>query len=201
MKIIDTRGELCPKPIIKTKKEIPNIAVNESFQILTDNEISLNNLLRFLKDNSFETEVNTKENYYVINCVKRDKVLTNPDAESYCCSTSSNDNYIIVFKSDKMGMGDDDLGSILMKAFINNLGEQNKLPKALVFYNSSVKLTQETSSVIGALNDLQSKGIEIVICGTCVDFFKIKENIKIGTISNMFAITEYLTKYAHIICP
>ncbi|HPY96457.1 MAG TPA: sulfurtransferase-like selenium metabolism protein YedF [Candidatus Cloacimonadota bacterium] len=201
MKIIDTRGELCPKPIIKTKKVIPSIAVNESFQILTDNEISLNNLLRFLKDNSFETEVNAKDNYHVINCIKRDKVLTNPDAESYCCSAPTNENYIIVFKSNKMGIGDDALGSILMKAFINNLGEQNKLPKALIFYNSGVTLAQETSSVIGALNDLQSKGIEIVICGTCVDFFKIKENIKIGTISNMFAITEYLTKYSHIVCP
>ncbi|MCB5250348.1 MAG: sulfurtransferase-like selenium metabolism protein YedF [Candidatus Cloacimonadales bacterium] len=200
MKIIDTRGELCPKPIIKTKKEIPNIAVNESFKILTDNDTSLKNLLRFLKDNHFETDTISNDDFYTIMCIKKDKELNNPDAESYCVAPINND-YIIVFKTDKMGVGNDDLGSILIKAFINSLPEQNKLPKAMIFYNSSVLLTKDSSNVYESLRLLQSKGVEIVICGTCIDFYDIKNEIDIGIVSNMFTITEYMIKYSHIIYP
>jgi len=200
MKIIDTRGEICPKPIIMTKKQLSDIRVNEAFQILSDNETSMNNLLRFLNDNHFEAEVMHTEGYYTINCTKKAIELLQPESGIYCKIPEKND-YIIVFKSDKMGIGEDELGSILIKGFTNTITELETKPKVMIFYNSGVLLTIKSSPLAESLIKLQNEGVKIMVCGTCADYFHVKSEIELGTISNMYAICECLNSYQHIIYP
>ncbi len=198
MKIIDTRGEVCPKPIIMTKKELGKMAVNEHFMIYTDNETSLNNLLRFLKDNTVQTELLEGAPYYQIKCLKMGLPNNEVPPESYC---SVNNEYIVVFKSNKMGEGSDDLGAILIKGFINTLKEADRKPKAMIFYNSGVLLTKYTEPLSITLQALEESGVSLIICGTCADFYQIKDEIKIGTISNMFEIVNQLSQFSHIVTP
>jgi selenium metabolism protein YedF len=100
-----------------------------------------------------------------------------------------------------MGEGDPQLGMILMKGFINALIEQPVLPTHLIFYNAGVLLTTVDSGVIHSLKSLEESGIEILVCGTCVDFYDIKAQRAVGKISNMFTITETMAKSGHVVKP
>ncbi len=110
-------------------------------------------------------------------------------------------NHVILVKNDKMGFGDDDLGQILIQGFINKIAEVSPLPDKIIFYNNGVSLTLKDSPVLDSLQALRNAGVQILICGTCVDFFNITENIGCGDISNMHDITVSLTNASHIITP
>ncbi len=201
--IIDARGELCPKPLIMAKKGLNDDAVKEEFALLVDNETAKENVERFLKDNKVLFQTSKKENYFYILVSKTgNQVTANP--EEYCTPAAKKEvlsSHVICIKSDKMGMGNDELGAILMKGFVNTIKEITPLPEKIVFYNSGVMLTANDSPVIESIKELEKSGVQIVVCGTCADFYKIKEKMGAGTISNMYNILEILTKAGKVVCP
>ncbi len=204
--IIDTRGHECPKPIIMVKKSFNQLNTNSILEILTDNQISLENLLRFLKDNGFMIEVICSTNFWIINAHASNTIpeSNNLNVKEYCSITTPQktiSNTGIVIKSDQMGLGSEELGKVLLKGFLNTISESDLLPSQIIFYNSGVLLCQNNSPVIEHLKKLISNNVKIIICGTCVDYFGIKDNINIGTISNMFNICEILNSANKIIYP
>ena len=108
---------------------------------------------------------------------------------------------VINISSNKMGAGDDDLGDILMQSFINTLIQLVPLPSTIILYNAGVLLCTKDSPVLDSLNALETKGVNILLCGTCVDFYNIKDNIAAGKISNMYTIVETLNNSDKIINP
>jgi selenium metabolism protein YedF len=201
--IVDARGELCPKPLIMAKKAINDEKIVNEFILLIDNETSKENVERFLKDNKVVFETVKKTDHFSILISKTGEKLSGR-VDEYCDLPKEkrpSSDHVVCIKSDKMGIGDDDLGRILIKAFINTLKEVSPLPSKMVFYNSGVKLAVEDSPLSDSIRELQDSGVEIIICGTCADFFKIKEKIKTGTISNMYNILETLTSAGKIIVP
>ncbi|MFA8300537.1 MAG: sulfurtransferase-like selenium metabolism protein YedF [Hyphomicrobiales bacterium] len=204
MNIIDTRGKLCPLPLIETRKALKNAKENEAFKVISDNEIAKNNVMRFLGDQNIPCECTEDNGIYTIVLQMSQSLDSSVVAEAYCniddANTSGN-KYIVVISSDKMGEGDEDLGDILMKGFVNALVEQDEKPSHIIFYNSGVRLTVEGSTVLESLQSLSDLGIKVIVCGTCVDFFNIKDKVEVGIISNMFEITDIMTKASHIIKP
>lgn len=110
-------------------------------------------------------------------------------------------DHVISISSDRMGSGADDLGSILIKGFINNIAKVSTLPKKIIFYNAGALLVTEGSPVLDSLKELEDKGVAILVCGTCADFFGIKEKVSVGEISNMPTIMESLSNASKIISP
>ncbi len=110
-------------------------------------------------------------------------------------------HFVVVFKSDKMGAGDDQLGSLLIKAYINTLVENNNKPAALVFYNAGVLLAAEESDTAIALRALEEQGVKLLLCGTCVEFYDIGQRLAAGTISNMYAISDTLSNTGYVVYP
>ena len=108
--------------------------------------------------------------------------------------------FTVLIKSDRMGSGNDDLGKILIRGFLNALIKQPQLPTHIILYNGGVLLAVEGTDTATTLYELEQKGIEILLCGTC-DFFQIKEKIKAGTISNMMQITATLIEAPKIVEP
>lgn len=91
-----------------------------------------------------------------------------------------------------MGKDNAELGKILMKSFIYTVSETSPYPKTLIFYNEGVRLTCEDSQVLDDIKKLEDLGVEIISCGTCLDYLNLKENLKVGSISNMYTIYEKL---------
>lgn len=209
---VDAKGQLCPKPLILTKKQLVASKENESFVVLVDNETAKENVERFLSDNGVQFSVETDGDTFSIIVTKSNAELSHPQAEAYCpiptsspssklISKGTENGYVICFKSDKMGTGDDDLGKILIQGCINTIEEMTPQPSSIVFYNSGVKLVLDNSSVLETLQKLEKSGIKILVCGTCADYFDVKARVKAGMISNMYDILDKLSTADHVVTP
>lgn len=204
MRIVDARGELCPKPLIMTRRAIKE--GEGSFEVLIDNKTSFENVSRFLADNHivFTETPGERAGEYRLQVSPDGTELEKPDAAAYCPLPSSGKvdaGYVIAFTRAAMGEGPEELGRILIQGFCNTIKEMDPLPEALIFYNSGIHLARQDSPVIEALIDLSEKGVDILVCGTCSDYFDVKDQIGAGTISNMYAIMERLTRAGHVISP
>ena len=195
MKIIDTRGQICPMPIIMVKSAINEMGNLREMLVYTDNEIAKNNLLSFFKDNNLSAEFSQVDDYWVISVGNSDVIKSLPKIKKH---TS---NYVIVAKNDKMGFGNDELGEILIKGFFSAICELENLPSKIIFYNAGVLLTKNSSVVLSSLKKLVEKQVEIYICGACVDFYGIKGDIGVGNITNMMNICEMLSVTDKVIYP
>jgi selenium metabolism protein YedF len=201
MKTVDARGMVCPKPLILAKKALNGLEVGDSVQLLVDNETSKQNVERFCKDNGVEVQSVRKGGVFTMTMKKLNKDPVVSDEKAYCAPGPAKKPHVDVFRSDTMGSGPEELGRILLKAFINTLKEVKPLPSHLVFYNSGVNLVVEGSPLIGPLSELETMGIKILACGTCLDYFNLKGKLKVGAVSNMYTILETITNAGHVVTP
>lgn len=202
--IIDARGLLCPKPIILTKKALNDNTVKDAFVVLIDNETSKENVERFLSDNKVDFNTDKKDNVFSISVSKVKGKIINSNAEDFCTipvNKPDSGKHVICIKNNKMGFGSDELGEILIQAFINTIKEVEPLPEKIVFYNKGVIFCLENSKVLSSLKELENLGVKIIVCGTCVDYFKVKPQVAVGIISNMYEISQTLTSAAKVVCP
>lgn len=189
-KEIDARGKACPKPVIMTKKQLDSMDKGIVVTIV-DNETAVKNVSKLASSSGYEFQVDQKkEDEYYITITKGEV----SESEVGQMKDDLSDNFVIAFSSNTMGKGSEELGKILIKSFIYTLTEYEPYPKTMLFYNSGVNLTCEGSEVIEDLKKLESLGVEIISCGTCLDYYGLKEKLQVGEISNMYTIYEKLRK-------
>lgn len=204
MLIVDTSGQLCPAPLIVTKRALRETAAGESFQVITDNRTSFSNISRFLRDNNLGFSFTESDGIWTLTVNTTGSTEETTDPTEYCKTDIphfSKGSYIVVFSSDKMGEGDDDLGSLLMSNFIRAVKELDLLPDKMVFYNSGVHLVSEKSLVAGHLKELEKMGVTLLVCETCAKHYAIVERISAGILSNMFEIAQAMSSAGNIIKP
>jgi len=204
MKIVDTRGQLCPAPLIATKRALKETPEGESFLLLTDNQTSFNNVSRFLRDNYNKFQVSESDGVWTLTVTKGSADVSLVTAEDYCTDSIAHfhkGDFIIVISSDKMGDGDDELGQLLMSNFIKAIKDLDKLPARMVFYNKGVTLATKTSPLIGHITDLEKMGVELLLCATCVNHYGIIDIVGAGTLSNIYTIAEAMVSAGNIVRP
>lgn len=201
MQTIDTRGHLCPTPLIMAKKAIKAAQPGEELLILSDNATSCQNLMQYLTDLGAQPQQTTQGNEFHITIRVPEAKSNAPEPEMYCAVPSPQKSYVVVIKGDKMGHGDDGLGSILIRAFVNSLKDADQLPTHIILYNTGVKLALQATDTSESLAALHQSGVEIIVCGTCADYFSIKEQLAVGTISNMYQITKIMAEAGHVVYP
>lgn len=200
MRTVDARGQVCPRPLVMTKQALGEAAAGEPLTILIDNPVSRQNVERFLIDNGMVPSCREEAGVAELTVVKRAGELEQPHAASYC-GTGERLPHVIVFSSDRMGRGDDDLGEFLIKALVNIIQETVPLPSHLIFYNSGIFLTVEGSTLVGSLRELEEQGVKVLVCGTCVQHYGKTDAVRVGTISNMYDILGTMTAAGHVIKP
>lgn len=204
MRIVDTKGQLCPAPLIATKRALKETGPGESFFILTDNQTSLSNVSRFLKDNNIQFSVNEKDGIWTLTVTGTTGERVKPDAEEYCTTDVPHfqkGDFVVAISSDKMGEGDTELGSLLMTNFVKAIHDLDILPSKMVFYNMGVILGKKDSAVIELLKDLERMGVTLYLCGTCIKHYSLDDEIKIGTASNMFEIAQIMSTAGKVVKP
>jgi selenium metabolism protein yedF len=120
------------------------------------------------------------------------KIMPDPLSVSEGLPAVNGSDYAVIINSDKMGTGDEEFGKKLLEGFVYALAEQDVLPKFVVCYNSGVKLTTENEKTINDLKALEANGCEVLSCGLCLDFYGLKEKVRIGSITNMYRIAEIM---------
>lgn len=196
MKVVDARGMICPKPVILTKQAIDS--GEKEIEVLVDNDVSFQNVKRFLKSRGYSVieDIKQDDGTYVIRGKyegpSEDRTERRQTTSLTSTTSAKNDKKSIgiLILSDTLGKPNDGLGEVLMKSFLGVLLEEDEPPVVLALMNEGVLLALPENSACDTLKDLEKKGTTILVCGTCTNHFGVTEKVTVGTISNMFQITE-----------
>lgn len=183
--IVDARGLNCPQPVILTKRAMDKGEV-ERLVTIVDQTAALENVTKLARSQGYEVEVEDKEGDYYITMV-RSREISAQDA-------GDQDDVAILITNRYFGQGDEELGKILMRSFLYTLTELNGRVKNIIFMNSGVFLTTEGSEVLEILQSLSQEGVEILSCGTCLDFYGLKDKLAVGDVTNMYTATDILSR-------
>ncbi len=195
MLTVNAIGDKCPLPVVKTKKAIDALTADETVEVLVDNETAVENVTKAGKAMGYAAEnVQLGEGQYkiTIHVVKGTGAPAPAEvaADSFVCACGKK-KVVVVVGSDKMGDGSEELGKVLIKSFVFALTQLDELPSTIIFYNSGVNLSCEGSPVLEDLKNMAAQGVEIISCGTCLNFYGIKEKLAVGEVSNMYDIVEH----------
>jgi selenium metabolism protein YedF len=183
-KIVDARGLTCPQPVILTKKAMEESGLEEITTIV-DNSTALENVTRLAKSQNYDLRVEERTGIFHIHMrrtgLAEEEPLDNPA------------DVAILIASNLFGQGAEELGQVLMKSFLYTLTQMQPPVKNLMFMNSGVFLTTEGSPLLEQLAVLEGQGVEILSCGTCLDYYELKDKLVVGKVTNMYTIMENLT--------
>ena len=200
---VDAIGDACPIPVIKVKNAMAS-AGGDEVEVLVDNETAAKNVTKYASGaggvvTSSRVGEQTIRLFIRTSSQGIDTMTMDETKEEE--SSDIEKGYIVAVSSDKMGTGDDGLGDILMKSFFFALTKQDKLPEKILFYNGGALLTTEGSKCLEDIKVLESEGVEIYTCGTCLDYFKKTDLLKAGEVTNMYSIVEMLKNAVKTVKP
>lgn len=198
---VNAIGDNCPIPVVKAKKAIDGLKDAAIVEISVDNEIAVQNVTKMVNQKNLESTCEkVGENHYVIK-VQCGDVVESEATKEVVTPIAKEEKMVVVLSSDKMGEGDEELGKVLIKGFIYAITQLDKYPKAVLLYNSGVKLASEGSDSIEDLKMLEEHGVEILSCGTCLNFYNLQDKLQVGKVTNMYSIVEELSGATNIIRP
>lgn len=208
-KTVNALGLACPLPVVETKKALESMTEAGTITVLVDNEIAVQNVSRFAGSKQLEAKsekVSDTEFHIVIQVSAAQVGAGNvaaaaEEAEPACILDGRRKGLVVAVGSNEMGNGAEALGKSLMKAFIFALTKQDYLPETMLFFNSGANLTCEDSDSLADLKELEAQGVEILTCGTCLDFYNLKEKLAVGGVTNMYVIVEKMEKAYLIVKP
>ena len=201
-KIIDCRGMACPLPVVNAKKSAEELGSGDVLAVMVDNEIAVQNLTRFAEHKGFGVRADKKgEKEYAVIMHISGGVAETVQEEVACAVDTRRKGMLVVLSANVMGSGDPKLGTSLMKAFVFALTKQDQLPDTILCYNTGAYLTCEGADTLEDLKLLESEGVTILTCGTCLDFYGLKEKLAAGSVTNMYDIVERMESAAQIIKP
>jgi len=206
-KIIDCKGLNCPLPVVNAKKAAEELASGDILTVLVDNEIAVQNLLRFASGKGFgaSSEKKAEKEFAVTIAISASQVAPveaeEAEEEIACTMDARKKGMLVVLSANVMGGGEEKLGRSLMKAFVFALTKQDQLPETILCYNTGAYLTCEGADTLEDLKSMEAEGVTILTCGTCLDFYGIKERLAVGSVTNMYDIVERMEKAKTIVRP
>lgn len=189
---VNAMGDNCPIPVIKTKKAIAALTGPETIEVLVDNEIAVQNVTKMASGSGGKVTSEKLGDAEFKVTIEMEGAPAADEAEAVCVP-DARDNTVVVVSSDRMGSGNDELGKVLIKGFIFAVTQLDTLPKTMLFYNGGATLTTEDSDSLEDLKSLEAQGVEIMTCGTCLDYYGLKDKLAVGTVTNMYSIVETLS--------
>jgi selenium metabolism protein YedF len=193
MKEINCRGMACPQPVITARKALEE-SEDKEFILIVDDPAARDNVERFAQSQGVMVVVEKKGADFFLHIQKE-------GACELAASAQKPEKVIVYINSSFLGIGDEALGAILMRSFLKTLLDLKPNPSKLIFINSGVRLTTEGSEVLETLKTLSERGAHILSCGTCLDFYGLKEKLKVGVVSNMYDIAQSLLSADRLIRP
>ena len=200
---VNAIGDACPIPVVKTRKAMETIKGSEVVETLVDNEIAVENLKKMAGQMGYQVkDQKLEEGKYSVQIVVTEAEKTEKIQADICdCRPTAASDKVVVIRSNVMGEGDPELGKVLIKGFIYALSQQEDLPKTILFYNGGAYLTCEGSASLDDLKELELRGVRILTCGTCLNFYGLSEKLKVGEVTNMYEIAETMSKASLIVSP
>lgn len=202
IKIVNATGLACPQPVVLAKEAIEN---NERVKVIVDNETAMENVTRLGNKLGCEVSSEVKVGGSIFEIMLKRKATAPTSSENIAVSCNASPStigpFVIVCAEDKMGRGNDELGAVLMRAFMHTIAGQAEKPDVMIFYNTGVKLTVQGAETLEDLKALEQAGADILVCGTCLNYFEIKDKLAVGVVSNMYDIAQAMSKAGRLLTP
>lgn len=190
--LVDARGLGCPKPVIMAEDALKEIEEG-TVEVLVDNEASVSNLKRFAEKKGFHIEANRVEDYWKVKITKG-YTCEIPDSRT----DSEKKHLLMIIGTDTLGK-EEDIGRVLMKGFLETLKVTKELPDMMFFLNAGVKLTTVNHETIELLKEIESMGVEIYSCGTCLKHYGLEDSLKVGYRGTTNHIVEGLKDFKKVV--
>lgn len=202
---VDAMGKVCPIPVIMTKKVLQGLTGPAVIEVEVDNEVAVQNLTRLANSENLPVKADKLEEKHFLITMEAEKAIgldkEQEAQDEVCCAPDRRGDTVVAISSATMGVGNDELGKILIKGFIYSLSQLEELPNTILFYNGGATIPVEGSVSLEDLRNMEAQGVTIKTCGTCLDYYKLKEKLAVGSVTNMYDIVETLSKAARIIKP
>lgn len=200
--VVDVRGKLCPVPVIESKKAM-DASTEAVIVTVVDNEVSRDNVIKLGKSKKYAVGIQQRGSAYYIRMTPPGNDIVINQTESAATVHEKKEipevgGRVLLMTKDYLGEGSEELGRSLMKTFWFCLTEADVKPKKIFFINSGVKMVAEGSEHLENLQALADAGVEIAACGICLDFYGLKESVKVGTITNMYVISDSMMTEAMV---
>jgi len=184
---IDARGLPCPQPVIRTRKAME---AEDVVTTLVNSETSMHNVQRMAQKAGWQVQVSQVGEEYRLELARGAAPPAPQPGTAVGKAELLADPLVLVVSSDVMGRGAEELGAILMRGFFHALGEVSPQPETIILLNTGVRLACEGSPVLEDLCALEAEGIEILVCGTCLNYLELTGALSAGQVSNMYDIAE-----------
>lgn len=194
--VVDAKGKPCPTPVILAKKAMAE--GHNPFTVLVDNPTAVENLKRLAGNQGFTAAVREADDVYAVDFAKGEGCAACEEAVNSPLPAAGTDWAVFVGR-DIIGDGDRELGTNLMRMFFYTLAQGEDKPGAVLFMNAGVKLPTLDEQVVDHLKALGEAGVEILVCGTCLNFYGLTDQLKVGTVSNMYDIVTRMQKAGKVI--
>lgn len=198
MKAVDNRGLSCPQPVVNTKKALEELTTGAIVSIV-DNVVARENVLKYARSQGYAAEFVERGEAFYITIARSDATLEEAILPTTLAAPAERGLTLYLITSDQMGGGAALLGNALMKTFFYALSESTSESSCIVFLNSGAQLACGGSPVLESLKKLKNAGWGIMTCGTCLDFYGLKDTLSIGEVTNMYAIVELMQRAAKVV--
>lgn len=201
---VNAMGDTCPIPVVKTKNAIRQLGGSGVVETLVDNEIAVQNLTKMANQKGYgvKSEKLGENQYKVTMTIGEGSAIPEENEQTLCPTpTGRKKNTVVVVSSKHMGGGSEELGASLMKAFLYALGQQEELPTTVLFYNGGAAFTCEDSPALEDIKSLYAQGVEILTCGTCLNYYGLSGKLQVGEVTNMYVIVEKMTQADLVVKP
>lgn len=197
---VDAKGLACPMPVIKTKNALEQIESGIVEVVVSDN-VPKENVLKFARSVNCKAEIIKEEKDEIVIRISKENgtKFDIADEDITCDVEIPKGKEVIAIMSNRIGSGNDELGAVLIKGFLFTLTESKPLPKSVLFLNGGVELTTKNEATVEHIKKLEDLGVEILSCGTCLDYYGLKEELKVGTVTNMYTIVEEMKAASKVI--
>lgn len=197
---INAVGDQCPIPVVKATRALKEFREAGTLEVQVDNEIAIQNLTRLANGKGLKhsSEKLSDELYRIIIWVDGPVEMSEADIG---CTVDNRGDFVVAIDADIMGRGSEELGKTLMKGFIFAVSQLETLPKTMLFYNGGARLTTEGSVSVEDLKGMEAQGVEILTCGTCLNFYGLTDKLAVGGVTNMYTIVEKLAGAGKVIKP
>lgn len=196
MKEYDVRDLACPGPVLKLRELLENGERQVRFHVA--DELCRSNVTRFATSRKAGVEVEPMEDgtfFVTINAGVESERMLPEEGETLSSEHTpavARGPLVVQITGSTMGTGDDELGALLLRSFLKTQAQLEGMADAIIFYNNGVKLCCEGSLLLEDLRTLEGRGIEIIVCGTCLNFFDLADRLSVGRVTDMLEIASRL---------
>ena len=185
--IIDARGKACPMPVVIAKKALDNGAV--ALKIMVDNKTATENLTRLGENSGFTALVEGTDGEYTVSLTAK------PNGATFASPSPAlpkQGSWVLFVGNEGIGGGSAELGASLMTMLFYTISAGENPPSSVIFMNGGVKLATLNAQICEHLSALTAQGCEVLVCGTCLNFYALTDKLTVGTVSNMYDILSRL---------